>query len=129
MVPLKLCILSSEINPYAKTGGLADVVGALIRELAHRTHEVHAFMPLYAAVGRTYPNLQPVLGLQHARIKIGATDYPFAVRTATYPDTTAAVYFIDCPQLFDRPSFYTTDADEHRRFLLFTRAAIESCRR
>jgi starch synthase len=129
MAPLKLCILSSEINPYAKTGGLADVVGALIRELAHRGHEVHAFMPLYAAVGHAYANLQPVLGLQHARVTIGEAEYAFAVRTATYPDTTAAVYFIDCPQLFGRPSFYTTDADEHRRFLLFTRAAIESCRR
>jgi starch synthase len=67
--------------------------------------------------------------LQHARITIGDTEYSFAVRTATYPDTTAAVYFIDCPPLFGRPSFYTTDADEHRRFLLFTRAAIETCRR
>ena len=39
------------------------------------------------------------------------------------------MYFIDCPELFDRPSIYTTDPDEHRRFLLFTRAAIESCLR
>ncbi len=129
MPPLKLCILSAEINPYAKTGGLADVVGALTRELAHRGHEVHAFMPLYAGVRHAYPNLQPVLGLQHARITIGDAEYTFAVRTATYPDTSAAVYFIDCPQLFDRPSLYTTDPDEHRRFLLFTRATIESCRR
>jgi starch synthase len=39
------------------------------------------------------------------------------------------VYFVDCPAMFDRPSFYTFDADEHRRFLLFTRAVIESCPR
>ena len=38
------------------------------------------------------------------------------------------MYFIDCPELFDRAGFYTTDPDEHRRFLLFTRAALESCR-
>jgi starch synthase len=37
------------------------------------------------------------------------------------------VFFIDCPEMFDRAAFYTFDADEHRRFLLFTRAAIESC--
>ncbi len=39
------------------------------------------------------------------------------------------MYFVDCPALFDRRAFYTFDADEHRRFLLFTRAAIESCLR
>ena len=48
MAPLKVCILSSEIMPFAKTGGLSDVVGALIRELAQLGHEVRAFMPLYA---------------------------------------------------------------------------------
>ncbi len=39
------------------------------------------------------------------------------------------MYFVDCPALFDRSSLYTTDPDEHRRFLLFTRAALDSCRR
>ena len=49
---------------------------------------------------------------------------------ARYPGhRQSPVYFIDCPALFDRPDLYTTDPDEHRRFLLFTRAAIESCRR
>ncbi len=55
MGPLKLCVLSSEIMPFAKTGGLADVVGALVRELAHRGHDVRAFMPLYV-VGPAYPS-------------------------------------------------------------------------
>ena len=54
--PLKLCILSSEIVPFAKTGGLADVVGALVREFAQSGHEVRAFMPLYAAVRRAHPD-------------------------------------------------------------------------
>jgi starch synthase len=39
------------------------------------------------------------------------------------------VYFIDCPALYDRPQLYTFDPDEHRRFLLFTRAVLEGCRR
>ena len=39
------------------------------------------------------------------------------------------MYFIDCPALFDRGGLYTGDPDEHRRFLLFTRATLESCRR
>ncbi|MGA2187385.1 MAG: glycogen/starch synthase [Steroidobacteraceae bacterium] len=129
MTPLKLCILSSEIAPYAKSGGLADVTGALLPELKQRGHDVRAFMPLYGSVRRTRPELQPVPGLQEVALTLGAGAYAFSVLTARYPGTEAAVYFIDCPQMFDRPTFYTFDADEHRRFLLFTRAAAESCRR
>jgi starch synthase len=129
MVPLKLCVLSSEIVPFAKTGGLADVVGALIREFAHLDHEVRAFMPLYAAVRRAHAELQPVLGLQNVEVTIGTRSYAFSVMTTSFPGTSAPMYFIDCPELFGRPSIYTTDPDEHRRFLLFTRAAMESCLR
>jgi starch synthase len=99
MAALKVCILSSEMVPFAKTGGLADVVGALVRELAQLGHEIRAFMPLYAAVRRANPG------------------------------TRITAYFIDCPELFDRPAIYTRDPDEHRRFLLFTRAVMESCLR
>ena len=115
--------------PFAKTGGLADVVGALVRELAHVGHEIRAFMPLYAAVKRTHPGTQPVLGLQNVGVTIGTRAYTFSVRTTHMPGTGIAVFFIDCPELFDRPAIYTRDPDEHRRFLLFTRAVIESCLR
>jgi starch synthase len=129
MSPLKLCILSSEIIPFAKTGGLADVVGALVRQLAQRGHEVRAFMPLYAAVRRAHAELQPLLGVRNIGITIGDRAYAFSVRAASFPGTGAPMYFIECPELFDRPSIYTLDPDEHRRFLLFTRAAMDSCQR
>ncbi len=128
MVPLKLCILSSEIVPYAKTGGLADVAGALLRELKELGHDVRAFMPLYAPVRRAHSELQPVSGLEEIRISIGSARYAYSVRSAKLPGTEIPMFFIDCPEMFDRRAFYTFDADEHRRFLLFTRAAIESCR-
>lgn len=129
MGPLKLCIMSSEMVPFAKTGGLADVVGALVRELAQSGHEIRAFMPLYAAVRRAHPGTQPVLGLQNVGVTMGARAYAFSVRTTQLPGTRIAVHFIDCPELFDRPAIYTRDPDEHRRFLLFTRAVVESCLR
>jgi starch synthase len=129
MSALKLCILSSEILPYAKTGGLADVAGALIRNLRLLGHDVNAFMPLYSAVRTAHPELQPVPGVQRLPLAVGETEYRFSLQTASYPGTDAAMYFIDCPELYNRASFYTVDADEHRRFLLFTRAALESCRR
>jgi len=129
MTPLKLSLLSSEIMPYAKTGGLADVTGALLPELRQLGHDVRAFMPLYGQVRHSHPDLLAVPELQDLAIGIGATRYAYSVRTGHYPGTTIPVYFIDCPALFDRPSLYTFDADEHRRFLLFTRAAVESCGR
>jgi starch synthase len=129
MAPLKICILSSEIMPFAKTGGLSDVVGALVREFANLGHEIRAFMPLYASVRRAHPNTKPVMGLQNVGLTVGKRMYAFSVRTVGMPTTNIPVYLIDCPELFDRPSIYTTDPDEHRRFLLFTRAVIESCLR
>jgi starch synthase len=115
--------------PFAKTGGLADVVGALVREFAQLGHEIRAFMPLYAAVRRANSGTQPVLGLQNVGVTIDGRAYAFSVRTTHVPGTQITAYFIDCPELFDRPAIYTRDPDEHRRFLLFTRAVMESCLR
>jgi starch synthase len=129
MPPLKLCILSSEIVPYAKAGGLADVAGALVSNLGAIGYTVRAFMPLYSMVRGNNPSLKPVLGAQQVALIIGDTEYSFSVLTANYPNSDTPMYFIDCPALFDRNEIYTLDPDEHRRFLLFTRATLESCRR
>ena len=128
MSALKICILSSEIVPYAKTGGLADVAGALVRNLSAIGHEVRAFMPLYAAVRRTHAEIRPAPRLPAAALTIGDREYSFSLQTAILPGSAIAMYFIDCPALFERDGLYTNDADEHRRFLLFTRATLESCR-
>jgi starch synthase len=129
MTGLKLCMLSSEMVPYAKTGGLADVTGALVSNLGAIGYNVRAFMPLYPVVRRNHGALQPVLGAQRLSLSIGDTEYRFSLLTADYPGSDIPVYFIDCPTLFERGDLYTTDPDEHRRFLLFTRAVLESCRR
>jgi starch synthase len=128
MPALKLCLLSSEVVPYAKTGGLADVAGALLRNLSALGHEVRAFMPLYAAVRRAHREIRPLPGLPAAALTIGDTEYAFSLQTAVLPGSAIPMYFIDCPALFGREALYTNDADEHRRFLLFTRASLESCR-
>jgi starch synthase len=129
MSRLKVCMLSSEMMPYAKTGGLADVTGALFAELASRKLDVRAFMPLYSSVRSAPWVFKPVAGLQNIPMTLGTHGYLYSVQAAQYPGTELPVYFIDCPVLFDRPTLYTSDPDEHRRFLLFTRAAIESCQR
>lgn len=114
--------------PYAKTGGLADVAGALVRELNTLGHEIRAFMPLYGAVRRAHPELQAVPAVEGLRMSVGTSEYRFSLKSASLAGAGSSIYFVDCPALFDRAGFYTNDPDDHRRFLLFTRAAIESCR-
>jgi starch synthase len=101
----------------------------LVQNLRRLGHDVLAFMPLYSAVRTAHPELQPVLGVQQIPLAIGDREYRFSLQTASFPGTDIAMYFVDCPELYDRASFYTFDPDEHRRFLLFTRASLESCRR
>ena len=48
--PLKLCFASSEVAPFAKTGGLADVSAALPAYLFQQNHDIKVFMPLYASI-------------------------------------------------------------------------------
>ena len=127
MSALQLCLLSSEILPYAKTGGLADVTGALVRSLSAAGHRVRAFMPLYPKVRRHHSELVAVPEVRDVSLSVGSDQYVFGLLTTTYPGSDAPVYFVDCPALFGRDALYTFDADEHRRFIVFTRAVLESC--
>ena len=130
MSALKLCILSSEFLPYAKTGGLADVAGALGAEPAaagSRSSRLHA--AVFASVRAAHPELQPVPGVatraaghrRHGIPLLACKRRASPARTSRCTSSTAR----SCSTV---PDFYTTDPDEHRRFLLFTRAALESCR-
>jgi starch synthase len=129
MPPLTLCLLTSEMMPFAKTGGLADVAGALALELAQRGIDVRPFMPLYRSVLQGPWKFEPVPAVQGIAIELGATKYEFSLLTSVIPGSKVRAWFIDCPTFFDRASLYTNDPDEHRRFLFYTRAVIESCQR
>ncbi len=126
---VKLCLLTSEMMPFAKTGGLADVTGALVPAFHALDHDVRAFMPLYRAVRAGPWEFRGVEAAQRVRIAVGAEYYEFSLVSAVWPDGDFDAYFVDCPAMFDRDELYTQDSDEYRRFMLFTRAVIESCQR
>ena len=127
MSALKLCIVASEMVPFSKTGGLADVAGALARQLALAGHEVRAFVPLYSSVRARYGDFLPVPQAQNIAVPVGVDRVEFSLRQLPPELPGLTIYFVDCPVMFDRPSLYTNDSDEHRRFILFTRACIEAC--
>jgi starch synthase len=128
-MPLRICLIASEVAPLAKTGGLADVAGALAKYLHASGHDVRLFMPLYRQVERRKLNLWPVEFLQDVPLQLGARELRFSVGTARLPGSDAMVYLVDAPALYDRESVYTSDPDEHLRFLLLTHAAMLACQR
>jgi len=126
---LNICFVSSEVAPLAKTGGLADVAGALPRQLHALGHDVRVFMPLYSSVERGLLALNVIAALQDVPLKLGALEYRFTLVAGTLPDSNTPIYLIDCPEVFHRAQLYTTDQDEHLRFLVLQRAVLESCQR
>jgi starch synthase len=124
---LRVCLLSAEVAPLSKTGGLADVAGALAKYLAAADHDVRLFTPLYASIDRAKFPMRPVEALQRVPLQIGPHHYVFSVATTQLPGSDALLYLIDCPVLYGRPAIYTTDPDEHLRFLAFTRAVLAAC--
>ena len=70
-VKLSICAIASEVVPFAKTGGLADVASALSRQLTARGHDVRLFMPFYAQIKRDNLEATRVESLQGLRILVG----------------------------------------------------------
>jgi starch synthase len=126
---MNILFVTSELAPFAKTGGLADVSAALPRHLSRRGHDVRVFLPFYprvAGAGRTFKVVEAVRDVE---VALGAHTYQFSLLSSPLPGSDLEVYFVHCPALYQRPSIYTADPDEHIRFLLLGRAALESAQR
>ena len=126
---MKICFVSSEIAPLAKTGGLADVAGALGKYLKQNGHDIRMVMPLYSSIDTKDIDLYPVDFAQNCMLQMGDQQLSYDVYTTKLPGSETDVYLIHCPQLYNRPTIYTSDADEYLRFGLLNRAAIELCQR
>ncbi len=124
--PLRILILASEITPFAKTGGVADVVGALPKALHALGHDVRVAMPLY---GRIDP----------ARFHLGRVVEPFPVPLDSATEDASIfegkldssdvpAYLIDNKRFFDREGIYMYP-DDAERFVFFSRAALEMLKR
>ena len=126
---LNICLASSELTPLAKTGGLADVNSALSAYLNDTGHDIRALIPFYSSLKRDGLDVSPVAKLQNLVITIGGRDFHYSIDVTTLPASKLPVYLLRCPALYDRPGIYTEADDEHLRFILLSRAAIEMCQR
>ncbi len=126
---MRICFLTAEYSPFAKTGGLGDVSAALTRHLARRGHDLRVFVPLHGQMDLRGVDRHPVDFLQGLALQVGTRVFHYGVQTARVPDSDLWVYLVDCPSLFDRPRIYSDSPDEHVRYLMLTRAALEGCQR
>jgi|688.fasta_scaffold03166_5 starch synthase len=125
--PLKVCLISSECTPFAKTGGLADVVAALGRFLSKRVNDVRIVMPMYSRIRNGGHEFYPVPEAQDIPVRLGGRTYWFSMSTLQLPRSSAKIWLVRCPELYEREGIYTQEADEHLRFALLSRAAFLMC--
>lgn len=128
MPPLKIAMIASECVPYAKTGGLADVVGALPQALRARGHDVIVIMPKYASIDYVRYGLNPFW--QSLGVWMGDTQEWCTVHRAD--NEGVSVFFIESHKYFDRPGLYhdanyNDYSDNPRRFGLLTQAGLQLC--
>jgi starch synthase len=123
---LKILMISSEVVPYAKTGGLADVVGALPQVLQRMGHEVIVVMPRYGSIDaqkfglrRHWDSMGVWMGNMQEWCAVDVAD-----------NDGVPTYFIEHNNFFARPGLYHDDnfndyADNPRRFAFLTRAGLQ----
>ncbi len=122
--PLSVLFVASECTPFAKTGGLGDVVGALPKALERRGVDARVVLPLYAGMPwRSFEVLEGVLS-----VPMGGWTEHAAVRLGQLPGSTVPVYLIEHRRYFDRPFLYGPPGhgygDNIERFALLSRAAL-----
>ena len=127
---MHVVFVASEAVPFAKTGGLADVIGALPRALEKQGHKVTLFLPCYRRALLAGLHLEDSgLSLQ---IPVGARMVEGRVRKSLLPDSQVSVYLIEQPGYFDRDGLYgngVTDYEDNcERFVFFNRAVLETIR-
>jgi len=125
---VKIAFCASEGVPFSKTGGLADVVGALPQALAANGHEVQVFLPRYQATkqAKVHANGQSVTlpfsdGLRYANVQDAGQS------------SGVQTFLVDIPEFFDREGLYQIKGvdhpDNHFRFAAFSLACLEFLKR
>ncbi len=126
---MKIAFVASEVFPFAKTGGLADVSSSLPIELSKLGVDVKVFMPKYYHIDEEKHGLHFMWTLGNIPVRVGGKVYEVQIYKSKIPNSNVEIYFIDSPHHFHRQNIYTNDKDEDERFILFNKAVIEFIQR
>ena len=130
----KILFVTSEVVPFIKTGGLADVSAALPQSLAEMGHEVRIVVPKYGAVDDRKYKIHEVVRLKDLTVKIGEKEVVFSLKSCFLPGQRVRVqiYFLDNQEYFgSRNSLYTDPMtgkdykDNDERFTLLNLSVFE----
>ncbi|HEY0965996.1 MAG TPA: glycogen synthase GlgA [Opitutaceae bacterium] len=128
MRPLKILFVAPEVEPFVKVGGLADMVGALPRELAALGHDVRIVCPAYGCLrveGEWQPRVEP-LG-----VEVGTETHWGRTWQTMLPGARVPVYFLERDDFFARKEVYSgpwgAHADNDLRFIFLCRGALTLC--
>jgi starch synthase len=126
---MKILLASSEALPYSKTGGLADMAGALAKFLAREGHQIGLVTPLYRGIRERFPDIHPF---------DWKFDFPLGtdwINGGVWISEAApglTVFFIDCPAFFDRSGIYQERGvdypDNAERFIFFSKCVTHLAR-
>jgi starch synthase len=124
---MNIAFVTSELVPYSKTGGLADVSGALPPEIAALGHKVSVFAPYYRATRKLDPKAKIIA---EGTVPVGNETVPWTLHAASANKGDAKVYFIGCDAYFDRDGLYGTPQGDYEdscsRFVFFCRATLSA---
>src|SRR3954468_14307215 len=128
MPPLKVLFVASECVPFAKTGVLADVVGALPIALAERGHDVRVVLPRYRVTRKHEAERLPT----PLAVPLGAGQAWCSIWESRFPRSDARVYLLEHDALYDREGIYGGAeggfGDHLARYTLLSRGAASLCR-
>lgn len=126
---MKILMAASEIVPFVKSGGLADVVGALPYELSKLGNDVKLFIPGYSKISQEEFNFYPVI--EKLAVTVNDKNYYARIKKVKLPKNKVEIYFIESSDFFDRDELYVDSAtgedykDNDLRFIFFVKAIIE----
>lgn len=125
---MRVLFASSEVAPFAKTGGLADVAGALPKALAALGHDVRVVLPKYRMVDAAKHGVRRIL--PKLPVPIAGTVETGAVWEGAIE--SVPVYFVEQDDYYDREGLYQANGKDHpdnaERFAFFSRAVLELTR-
>ena len=128
--PLNILFVASEVVPFAKTGGLADVAGALPKALKELGHNIIVVMPRYYKIDRSK--------LSHVPGALGVPMGPMGelwagVYESNLPNSKVPIYFIDYEKFFGRAGLYDENGkayeDNENRFIFLSKSAFMLCKK
>lgn len=126
---MNVLLASSEVHPYSKTGGLADMVGALGKALARAGHEVHTVTPLYRGIRDRFPALRRAdwqFDLPLGSRRVQADLWTLEVEKGL------TVYFVDQTEFYQRAGIYlekhASYPDNAERFIFFSKCVTNVAR-